>query len=166
VIITFKKQPKKVVFFFCFFKINLEVKTMAKVKTTVKDIGNTLTSLSTTVTDIGNTLTMLSTMYTFEDFYKDGINTNMFDVLQHTNLEVPQGQHVLISISTKYGDSYEQVAFVNMVHDGSMERTGRNNAMHTEYVVTSKSDGIMVHVVNTTGQKVNVVYFTFTIIGV
>jgi hypothetical protein len=139
---------------------------MAKVKTTVKDIGNTLTSLSTTVTDIGNTLTMLSTMYTFEDFYKDGINTNMFDVLQHTNLEVPQGQHVLISISTKYGDSYEQVAFVNMVHDGSMERTGRNNAMHTEYVVTSKSDGIMVHVVNTTGQKVNVVYFTFTIIGV
>jgi hypothetical protein len=142
------------------------VKTMAKVKTTVKDIGNTLTSLSTTVTDIGNTLTRLSTMYTFKDFYQDGITNESFDVLQHTNLEVPQGQHVLISISIKYGNSYEQVVFVNMVHDGSMERTGRNNAMNTNYVVTSKSDGIMISVKNTIGQKINVVYYTFTIIGV
>jgi hypothetical protein len=105
---------------------------MAKVKTTIKDIGNTLTSLSTT--------------YTFIDFYQDGIKDASFGVLQHTNLEVPQGQHVLISISIKYSNSYEQVAFVNMVHDGSMERTGRNNAMHTNYMVTSKSDGIMIYV--------------------
>jgi hypothetical protein len=81
---------------------------MAKVKTTIKDIGNTLTSLSTTCT--------------FKDYYKDDIDTNAVSILQHTNLEVPQGQHVLISISIKYGSSYEQVAFVNMVHDGSMER--------------------------------------------
>jgi hypothetical protein len=126
---------------------------MAKVKTTIKDIGNTLTSLSTT--------------YTFTDSHKDGIDiSGWFDVLQHTNLEVPQGQHVLISISIKYGSSYEQVVFVNMVHDGSMERTGRNNAMNTNYVVTSKSDGIMISVKNTIGQKINVVYYTFTIIGV
>jgi hypothetical protein len=125
---------------------------MAKVKTTIKDIGNTLTSLST--------------MYTFKDFHEDGINAASFDVLQHTNLEVPQGQHVLISISIKYGAAYEQVAFVNMVHDGSMERTGLNNAMNTNYHVTSKSDGIEVGVTNILGQKINEVYHTFTIIGV
>jgi hypothetical protein len=139
---------------------------MAKVKTTVKDIGNTLTSLSTTVKDIENTLTRLSTMYTFEAFHRDGINATLFEVLQHTNLEVSQGQHVLISISIKYDGSYEQVAFVNMVHDGSMERTGRNDAMHTNYVVTSKSDGIMIGVRNTIAQNINEVYYTFTIIGV
>jgi hypothetical protein len=125
---------------------------MAKVKTTIKDIGNTLTSLSTT--------------YTFIDFYQDGITEYLFKVLQHTNLEVPQGQHVLISISIKYGSSYEQVAFVNMVHDGSMERTGLNNAMNTNYHVTSKSDGIEVGVTNILGQNINEVYHTFTIIGV
>jgi hypothetical protein len=139
---------------------------MAKVKTTVKDIGNTLTSLSTTVTDIGNTLTSLSTMYTFKDFHEDGINSSVFDVLQHTNLEVPQGQHVLISISIKYDTAYEQVVFVNMVHDGSMERIGLNRAMNTNYTVTSQSDGIEVKVMNIRGQKLNEVYYTFTIIGV
>jgi hypothetical protein len=126
---------------------------MAKVKTTIKDIGNTLTGLSTT--------------YTFEDYHNDGIDTSgWFDVLHHTNLEVPQGQHVLISISIKYDVSYEQVAFVNMVHDGSMKRAGRNNAMNTNYIVTSKSNGIEVSVINTEDQKLNEVYYTFTIIGV
>lgn len=124
---------------------------MAKVKTTIKDIGNTLTSLSTT--------------YTFKDYYKDGITSASFGML-YNKVGVPQGQHVLISISIKYGNSYEQVAFVNMVHDGSMERTGRNNAMNTNYVVTSKSSGIDMSVKNTMGQKLNVVYYTFTIIGV
>jgi hypothetical protein len=124
---------------------------MAKVKTTIKDIGNTLTSLST--------------MYTFSDYYKDGITSASFGML-YDKVGVPQGQHVLISISIKYGNSYEQVAFVNMVHDGSMERTGRNNAMNTNYVVTSKSSGIDMSVKNTIGQKLNVVYYTFTIIGV
>jgi hypothetical protein len=128
------------------------VKTMAKVKTTVKDIGNTLTSLST--------------MYTFIDYYKDGIDKVGFSMLQHTNLEVPQGQHVLISISVKYDDSYEQVAFVNMVHDGSMKILAVNKAMNIEYIITSKSDGIEVHIINMVGQKLNEVHHTFTIIGV
>lgn len=125
---------------------------MAKVKTTIKDIGNTLTSLST--------------MYTFKDYYKDGIDNLVFSMLQNTNLEVPQGQHVLISISIKYGDSYEQVAFVNMVHDGSMKIIGLNNAMDTEYIVISQSDGIVVKVVSVRGKKFNGVHHTFTIIGV
>jgi hypothetical protein len=105
-------------------------------------------------------------MYTFRDFYQDGIDSAWFDVLQHTNLEVPQGQHVLISISIKFDALYEQVAFVNMVHDGSMEIRGRNNAMHTNYIVTSKSDGIKIYVSNTISQNLNEVYYTFTIIGV
>jgi hypothetical protein len=125
---------------------------MAKVKTTIKDIGNTLTSLGTT--------------YTFIDFYQDGIKDASFGALQHINPEVPQRQHVLISLSIKYGNSYEQVAFVNMVHDGSMERTGLNNAMHTEYMVTSRPGGFSIYVENTIGQKLNEVYYTFTIIGV
>jgi hypothetical protein len=125
---------------------------MAKVKTTVKDIGNTLTSLST--------------MYTFGYYYQDNINTLAVPVLYHTNLEVPQGQHVLISISIKYDTAYEQVAFVNMVHDGSMKITGRNNAMNTEYTVTSQSDGINTYVKNTIRQAIVAVYYTFTIIGV
>jgi hypothetical protein len=128
------------------------VKTMAKVKTTIKDIGNTLTSLSTTCT--------------FKDYYKDDIDTNAVSILQQTNLEVPQGQHVLIFISIKYDRSYEQVAFVNMVHDGSMKIEGWNNTMSTKYVVTSRSNGIGVYVGNTLSKKINAVYHTFTIIGV